>query len=267
MKPSPYQDPAVAALFGRVAVPAQFAQPARDLAEMIAIPAGGIVLDVGTGTGAFARPAAEAAGPSGLVVGLDPSLAMLRTADSRGPHRVIVGRAPGLPFADATFHAIGASFVVHHCRSYAAALADMNRVCRAEGRIGITEWGQTPNLPGRLWKELVASYVDVGRLEAAFRDLVPWEEWFSLPRNVERALANAGFTAVAVTTREYVVVITPADYVAMKESGVEGTLIRQMLEEAGWTDLRRKARELFQQRFKDSVTFVRDVHFGVATKP
>ena len=233
---------------------------------MMAIPAGAIVLDVGTGTGALARPASEAAGPSGVVVRLDPSLAMLRASDTRGPSRLIVGQAPGLPFAEGTFHAVGASFVVHHCRSYSTALADMNRVCRSNGRVGITEWGTMPNLPAQVWKDLVASYVDLQRLQSAFRDLVPWEEWFGSPNNVERALADAGFTAIEVTTREYTVVVTPDDYVRMKAGGVEGTLIRQMLSETRWNELRSEANDVFHQQFKDSVTFVRDVHFGVATK-
>jgi len=267
MKPSPYRDPAVAETFSRVAEPAQFAQPARDLAAMLAIPVGGIVLDVGTGTGALARPAAEAAGPSGFVVGLDPSFAMLRKAKNRGPSRLIVGQAPGLPFADNTFHAVGASFVVHHCRSYSAALADMRRVCRPGGRVGISEWGTMPNLPGQIWKDLVASYVDLERVQAAFRDLVPWEEWFGSPSNVERALADAGLSAIEVTTREYTVVVTPGDYVRMKQGGVEGSLIRQMLDEARWNELGREASDVFQQQFNDAVTFVRDVHLGVATKP
>jgi ubiquinone/menaquinone biosynthesis C-methylase UbiE len=267
MKRSPYHDPAVAATFDRVSEPAQFAQPARDLVAMMAVPAGAIVLDVGTGTGAFARPASEAAGPSGFVVGLDPSLAMLRAAHHRTPCLSIIGQAPGLPFLDGTFHAVAASFVVHHCQSYSAALADMNRVCRPGGRVGITEWGTMPNLPGQVWKDLVASYVDIQRLQAAFRDLVPWEDWFGTPGNVEHALADAGFTAIEVTTREYTVVVTPGDYVRMKGGGIEGTLIRQMLDETRWDDFRSRANDVFLQQFSDSVTFVRDVHFGVATKP
>src|SRR5688500_13904652 len=176
MKASPYHDPAVAATFGRVAVPAQFAQPARDLAAMMAIPPGCVVLDVGTGTGAFARPASEAAGPSGLVVGLDPSLAMLKVAEKREPCRLIVGQAAGLPFQDGTFHAVAAGFVLHHCHSYSAGLADMGRVCRPAGRVGISEWGPMSNLPAQVWRDIVALHVDVERLQSAFRDLVPWEQ-------------------------------------------------------------------------------------------
>ena len=62
-------------------------------------------------------------------------------------------------------------------------------------------------------------------------------------------------------------VVTPGDYMAMKESGLEGTLIRQMLDDDGWANFRRDMREALRQQFKDSVTFVRDVNFGVGTKP
>ena len=64
-------------------------------------------------------------------------------------------------------------------------------------------------------------------MQAEFRAHVPWEDWFAVPGDGERALADAGFTAIDVTTREYPVAVTPGDYVAMKESGLEGTLIRQ----------------------------------------
>jgi ubiquinone/menaquinone biosynthesis C-methylase UbiE len=266
MTRSPYQDPAVAAAFGCIAEPAQFARPARDLVAMLGIPAGCRVLDVGTGTGALARPAAAAVGRSGFVVGLDPSFAMLSAADRRDPCRSVNGQAPGLPFADCTFHVVCAGFVLHHCRSYSTALADMRRVCRPGGRVGITEWGTMPNLPAQIWKDLVASYVDLQRLHSAFTDLVPWEEWFGWPSNVERALREAGLTAIEVTTREYTVVVTPGNDLRMKEGGVEGTLIRQLIGERSWNDFTNEAKDVFQDKFKDAVTFVRDVHFGVATK-
>jgi hypothetical protein len=40
-----------------LAVPAQFAKPARDLITLVELRAGALVLDVGSGTGAAAGPA------------------------------------------------------------------------------------------------------------------------------------------------------------------------------------------------------------------
>src|SRR2546421_322661 len=57
---------------------ARTAPPAKDLVEIVAPPAGGRVLDVGTGTGVAAR-AALAAGAA-FVAGIDPSVPMLAQA-------------------------------------------------------------------------------------------------------------------------------------------------------------------------------------------
>jgi len=58
----------------RLAVPAVFAEPARELVARTGLPAAGRILDIGTGTGIAARLAIELAHPGTIVVGLDPSL-------------------------------------------------------------------------------------------------------------------------------------------------------------------------------------------------
>src|SRR5580765_4797415 len=57
---SPYRDPAVAEVYRRVAVPTHVVRPARDLVPMMPVRVGDRVLDVGSGTGAFATAAAKA---------------------------------------------------------------------------------------------------------------------------------------------------------------------------------------------------------------
>ena len=263
---SPYRDPTVADVYRRVAVPTHFVRPARDLVPMMPVRVGDRVLDVGSGTGAFATVAAKAAGPSALVVAVDRAAAMVRAADPRNGARRIVGEAPGLPFTEDTFDAVGACFVLPHCQDYSSALADMVRVCQPGGRIGISAWGSMPNEAGRLWKEIVDMSVDADRLQEAFQTMVPWEEWFYQARNLERALADAGLTAVEGATREYTIEISASDYVAMKKAGIEGMLIRQLAGEARWNTFTRAIEEAFQARFPNSITIVRNVNFGVATK-
>jgi len=97
-----------------VAVPTHFVRPARDLVPMMPVRVGDRVLDVGSGTGAFATAAAKAAGPSSLVVAVDRAAAMVQAADPRNGARRIVGEAPGLPFTEDTFDAVGACFVLPH---------------------------------------------------------------------------------------------------------------------------------------------------------
>src|SRR4029078_2122647 len=109
---SPYRDPAVADVYRHVAVPTHFTRPARDLGTMIGVSAGDHVLDVGSGTGAFAGAASQAAASNGLVVAIDRAAAMLRSADAGDRARRAVAEAPGLPFASDTFDIVGAGFVL-----------------------------------------------------------------------------------------------------------------------------------------------------------
>ena len=123
-----------------------------------------------------------------------------------------------------------------------------------------------PNEAGRLWAQAVNTYVDADQLQEAFRAIVPWEEWFYVPRHIEQALADAGLTAIQSATREYTIEIAPGDYVAMKQAGVEGRLIRQLAGEMAWNDFTRHIDREFRRRFPGLLTFVRDVNFGVGTK-
>lgn len=100
------------------------------------------VLDVATGTGNAAIPAAAA---GARVVGLDVTPELLDVARRRaGEAGVEVewvdGDAEDLPFADDSFDAVlstlGVQFVPHHER----AAAELARVCRPGGRIGLCNW-------------------------------------------------------------------------------------------------------------------------------
>jgi len=263
---SPYRDPGVADIYRRIAVPTHFVPPARDLCTMISVKAGDRILDVGTGTGALASAAAERAGPAGFVVGVDRAEAMLRAADEGAAVRRVVGETPGLPFVDDAFDLVSAGFVLAHCRNYASALTGMVNACRPGGRVGISAWGPMPNEPGRLWKEIVGKYVDADQLQEDFRAAVPWEEWFHLAHHVEQALSDAGLTAVQTATREYTIEIATADYLSMRQAGVEGRLIRRLAGESAWAAFTRHIDGEFRQRLPYLLTFGRDVNFGIGTK-
>ena len=97
---SAYTDPRVATVYHRVATPRQFALPARDLVSSLGPLDGARVLDVGTGTGAVARPAAAAVGPAGVVVGIDAAIDMLRFARETVACPLAVAQLPELPFRD-----------------------------------------------------------------------------------------------------------------------------------------------------------------------
>src|SRR5262249_43713749 len=153
---------------------------------------GAAVLDVGCGTGAGILAAQEAVGVQG-VVGLDPSLPMLRRAASGGAKHVVGGIVPGLPFRDGSFGGVTASLVLSHVEQYDLALRDVVRVLKSGGRLGVsagTSSGNRPNLAYQAWEETAEAMVGREALLSAKGSVAPWEPWFSDPANLEQALAS-----------------------------------------------------------------------------
>jgi ubiquinone/menaquinone biosynthesis C-methylase UbiE len=101
---------------------------------------GGRALDAGCGT-ARALPLLRAAvGPSGTVVGVDLTPAMLREAVNLGRDRdgaLVEADGERLPLADGAFDAVLAAGLVHHLPDPAAGLREWARVTRPGGRLAL----------------------------------------------------------------------------------------------------------------------------------
>ena len=266
MKQSPYCEAANAATYDQLALPYQFSAPARDLVGMLRLPVGGRVLDVGSGTGAAAIPAAEAVGPEGQVIAFDASVEMLRHLQRKRECSVIAGEAPGLPFQDGMFHAVMGNFVLSHFKNYHLGLADMIRVLRPEGRLGVTAWAAGQNQFGQAWSEIATTFISGEHLQHDFREIIPWDEWFSQEGNLRHALEKAGLISVEVSRRTYLISLTTADYLALRTSSVEGTVLRRNLTAGQWLHLLERVANLFHRRFGESIEYSRDVYFGIGTK-
>jgi SAM-dependent methyltransferase len=227
-------------------VPLFFEAPARDLAARMDLAAAGSLLDVGTGTGIVALQAGCA-----MVVGTDPSVEMLRRARANGVPFVAAAEAAELPFADETFDRVTAGFVLSHVPSYADALADMVRVLRRGGRLGVTCWSLLDNEYRDAWHALMNEFVDVRALDA---EALPWEEWLMKPANVAAALASAGLSGVAVEEREYSIRTTIEAFLAMRETSLATRYLRRRDPE-GWERFRDRVTGEFHRRFRDPVVF------------
>jgi demethylmenaquinone methyltransferase/2-methoxy-6-polyprenyl-1,4-benzoquinol methylase len=125
----------------------RFQEPeAQTLIADLALPAGSRGLDVGCGVGLYTLWLAEAVGPRGQVVGLEPSSERVEEA------RALVGRllpasrlefregdATKLDAPDGAFDWLWCGDVLHHVQETGRALAEFARVTRPGGRIVIKE--------------------------------------------------------------------------------------------------------------------------------
>lgn len=116
--------------------------PPRDLLDRIEVRPGQDVLDVATGTGNVALRAAAA---GSRVTGLDltPELfvAARRRAEEQGVAiEWVEGDAEELRFADASFDHVLSVFGVQFAPRHEVAAAEMARVCRPGGNVGVVNW-------------------------------------------------------------------------------------------------------------------------------
>lgn len=108
--------------------------------EWFDIPLGGIVLDVGCGPAGITASLGRAAGPGGLVLGLDRSDAMLaRAVRAQAGPRIGFLRADAqqLPLRSETVDAVVSIGVLQFMPDPAVALAEMARVLRPGGRLTV----------------------------------------------------------------------------------------------------------------------------------
>ena len=124
----------------------------RAMVDAIAPQPGQRILDVATGTGMVARAVAQR---GAIVTALDQSEAMLGVAMAH-PHPGITfvqGEAEHLPFDDATFDALTFTYLLRYVDDPAATLAELARVVKPGGRIGMVEF-RVPDNPAlkQLWR-------------------------------------------------------------------------------------------------------------------
>jgi ubiquinone/menaquinone biosynthesis C-methylase UbiE len=176
------------------------------LAQRVLLGPGGRVLDVGCGAGAALVAAARRVGPRGEAVGIDLSEGMVaRTREAAAgleQVRAEVMDGASLDFEDEHFDAVLCAFTIAAIPDAAGALAEMRRVLRPTGTIGVAVWDEIVD-DEWVWEgELMGEVADqappelletVGKLSGRFA---------GAPR-LHAALADAGFQEIRID-REYV---------------------------------------------------------------
>lgn len=97
------------------------------------------VLDVGAGVGVDLAALRAAVGPSGRVVGVDRSQALIDQAGTLEGVSLVQGDAEALPFPDGHFDVVRAERLLIHVADPQRVVHEMARVARPAGRIALLE--------------------------------------------------------------------------------------------------------------------------------
>ena len=182
----------------------------RDALKRAGLLPGMRMLDVATGTGLLAREALAVLGPTGALVGLDPSAGMLAAwRGVTGTRASLVrGTAEALPVADASFDFVALGYAMRHIPDLHAAFAEFHRVLRPGGRVLVLEKvrprSAVTHAAARFWFGSVVpalSRFSRGGHGAEMRTLMRyyWDtvEHCVAPEAIMTALSGAGFQRVA----------------------------------------------------------------------
>ncbi|WP_046180499.1 demethylmenaquinone methyltransferase [Domibacillus tundrae] len=176
--------------------------------KMMKVPKGAKALDVCCGTADWTMALAEAAGPEGVVKGLDFSQNMLAVGQQKikaaGLEQIelIHGNAMELPFEDNTFDYVTIGFGLRNVPDYMQVLKEMRRVLKSEGMAVCLETSQ-PQMP--VFKEGYTLYFRylmpaIGRLFAKSYEEYSWLQesarHFPDMKELARMFQQAGFENV-----------------------------------------------------------------------
>jgi SAM-dependent methyltransferase len=186
--------------------------------RLLGVAPGERVLDVGCGSGAVTRTLASRVTPGGRAVGVDTSPALLKLAgelaNEAGLGAIIEfkeGDCRALPFPDASFDAVVAATTLSHVPDAARALAEMVRVTRPGGRVGVFDLDGDLTLFAHPERELTR------RIVAAFSDHAWVNSW--LVRELPVRLAGLG--VINVKTRGFMPLESGGYYANRAERAAE----------------------------------------------
>jgi SAM-dependent methyltransferase len=237
----------------------------RQTIERLDLRPGEKVLDVCSGSGGSALPAAERVGPEGKVIAVDLADRLIALASAKAETNSLeniefrVADMLDLGYPDASFDAVVCVFGIFFVPDMSGAVRELWRMVKPGGRLAITTWGPELFEPANrlFWEAIGAVRPD---LQRGFN---PWER-ISEPSGLSEMLAAAGVqTDTIVAEASTHPLQTPEDWWAIAMgSGYRGTLAQ--LDEAALHHVRR---ENLSRLADEQVSAIEtNVIYAVATK-
>jgi SAM-dependent methyltransferase len=190
---------AAATSYQDLLVPALMEEWAPRVADAARIRPGDQVLDVACGTGVLTRAAADRAGPTGTVTGLDLDPGMLAVAAHLSPTlRWQRGSAVALPFRDHSFDAVVSQFGLMFFPDPAAGLREMMRVLVPGGRLALAVWASLADTPAYAAEVALVDRLADGAAADALR--APFE--LGEATRLSELCARAGLPAAQIEFRQ-----------------------------------------------------------------
>ncbi len=128
----------------------------REAVKRVGFERGMKLLDLASGTGGVARAAARVNGDPRSIVGMDPSIGMLRSGQTNSAK--VQAPAEALPFASNTFDRITIGFAMRHFSDLRIVYAECHRVLRPGGKMLIMEITAPES---RIGRALLGTYMGV----------------------------------------------------------------------------------------------------------
>ncbi|GAA1912508.1 class I SAM-dependent methyltransferase [Streptomyces durmitorensis] len=166
----------------------------RAAASELGLRAGGHVLDAGCGTGRALPALREAVGPSGVVLGVDLTPAMLEAATRAGRDRegqLLLADVTRLPLRSASLDAVFGAGLISHLPDPAQNLRELRRVVRPGGALALFHPIGRAALAARQGRQITT---DDLRAEENLRPLLAGSGW-QLTSYIDE---DARFLALAV---------------------------------------------------------------------
>ena len=187
-------------IYEMVFVPAMMGEWAPRVMALANPQPGERVLDVACGTGALTRAVAKSIGPNGRVVGLDLSSEMLAVGckitldpSSAAPIEWREGDVSAIPIENETFDIVFCNFGLMFFPDRVAALKEMRRVLKPNGRLALAVWGSISKCPGQMamkesWERHFTDHAGLFDAQHSLSD----------PETVLLLLQEAGFKDISV---------------------------------------------------------------------